>query len=343
MPNNSTRNTLLRQWELLKTLPSRPPGKTARELTRALVEFGFPVTKRTVERDLENLAAVFPIECNDKGRPFGWYWAPGAAADLPGITLADAVSLRMIEETLKPLMPATVLSVVEPRLRQATSKLERQRKKPGIYRWADKVRNIPPTLPLLPPVIDSQVLETVQSALLYEVQLELDYLSMDAETPHTLTLHPLALVQRGSVTYLLATASGYRDIRTYALHRINRAQRLPGRVKTPPGFDLDHHLKSGALQFGNGKFIKLKAMVDEWLVRILKETPLSADQVLKTDGEEHLLTATVADSWQLRWWILSQGAAMRVTQPRPLRQEIERTLSTALRRYEAPITRGKKK
>ena len=32
MPSNTTRNTILRQWELLKLLPSRGPGKTATAL-----------------------------------------------------------------------------------------------------------------------------------------------------------------------------------------------------------------------------------------------------------------------------------------------------------------------
>ncbi|MEW6647313.1 MAG: WYL domain-containing protein [Pseudomonadota bacterium] len=335
MPSDSSRNTLARQWELLKLLPSHRPGKTAAELTRNLAELGYDVTKRTVERDLDSLVAVFPtIECNDKGQPYGWHWAPGASSDVPGVTLAEALSLQMIEETLKPLLPASVLKAVEPRFRQAANKLASQKQHPGIARWADKVRNIPPALPLLPPRIDLAVLETVQSALLGEVQLEVDYHSMDAEAPQTRTLHPLAMVQRGPVTYLVATAYGYEDIRLYALHRISRAERLAERSKKPKTFDIDQYIQAGHFQFSNGKSLTLKARIVGWLARILGETPLSEDQTLIQDGDEYLLTAHVADSWQLRWWILSQGPSITVIEPKYLVNETKQSLANSFQLYE---------
>lgn len=55
MPSNSGRNTLSRQWELLQLLPTSESGATARALQERLAEAGFPTTKRTVERDLEDL------------------------------------------------------------------------------------------------------------------------------------------------------------------------------------------------------------------------------------------------------------------------------------------------
>lgn len=335
MPSDSRRNTIARQWELLKLLPSHRPGKTATELTQDLAELGYKVTKRTVERDLENLVAVFPsIECNDKGQPYGWHWTAGASADLPGVTVAEALSMKMIEETLKPLLPASVLKAIEPRLRQASAKLSQQKRQPNIARWVDKVRNIPPALPLLPPKIDPDVLTIIQAALLDEAQIEVDYQSMEADAPQPRTLHPLAMVQRGPVTYLVATAFGYEDIRIYALHRISRAQRLTGKIKKPKSFDVDQYIESGNLQFGTGKDLKLKAYISGSLARILRETPLSEDQTLIEGSGQHLLSATVNDSWQLRWWILSQGSSIIVNSPKYLLDEIKETLSDTLLKYE---------
>lgn len=336
MPSDSSRNTLTRQWELLKLLPSHRPGKTAAELTQELAELGYKVTKRTVERDLDGLVAVFPsIECNDKGQPFGWHWANGASSDVPGVNVAEALSLRMIEEMIRPLLPASVLKAVEPRFRQAANKLASQKQHPGMAQWADKVRNIPPALPLLPPKIDPAVLDAVQGALLNERQLEVEYQSMEADEHQARILHPLAMVQRGPVTYLVATAYGYDDIRIYALHRISRAERLINPIKPPKGFSIDEYIQSGGFQFGNGKTLKFKARVADWLARILHETPLSEDQKIVPDGDEHLLTATVADSWQLRWWILSQGPNIKVQGPRHLLTEITQTLTNTMGVYES--------
>lgn len=76
LPSNSTRQTIARQWRLLKLLPSQHPGTTSTHLHRALAEAGHSTSKRTIERDLNELAALFPLRCNDKGTPFGWYLRP---------------------------------------------------------------------------------------------------------------------------------------------------------------------------------------------------------------------------------------------------------------------------
>ncbi len=84
MPFATTRATLSRQWALLRQLPSRPPGITSGELVWRLRDVGFTVSKRTVERDLNELSLIFPLERNDKSIPFGWHWSATAASDLRG-------------------------------------------------------------------------------------------------------------------------------------------------------------------------------------------------------------------------------------------------------------------
>ncbi len=79
MPRSAAADTLVRHWTLLKLLPARGPGKTVSELTDTLAGRDFPVTRRTVERDLQMLSGIFPLVCNDKGTPQGWHWRPGAA------------------------------------------------------------------------------------------------------------------------------------------------------------------------------------------------------------------------------------------------------------------------
>ena len=110
MPADENRNTLARQWEMLKMLPSRRPGITARELAERLAAEGFAVTKRTVERDLQALSGPFPICCNDHATPFGWYFAPGSSLELPGLTVAEALTLKLVEQHLSRLLPATLLT-----------------------------------------------------------------------------------------------------------------------------------------------------------------------------------------------------------------------------------------
>ena len=333
MPKARTSHALARQWELLKLLPPRGPGITAKDIAERLSRAGFEISKRTVERDLQDLSLIFPLMCNEKGIPYGWHWMPGTSTELPAITLSDALSLYVVEDLVRPLLPASVLEALGPRFRQARQKLAALASENPAARWSEKVRQVAPTLPLLPPKIAEGVLETVQAALLADEQLDALYQRPGADAPVRQRLHPLALVQRGPITYLIATAFRYDELRLYAVHRIHEAVLTGEPAQRPPDFDLNGYIASGALQFGSGEIIRLKAQVSDELVHILAETPLSVDMQLVSDGNGKTLSATVPDTWQLRWWVLSQGEAIEVLAPTELREEIAATLSAALQRY----------
>lgn len=340
MPKASRHQAVARQWEILKRLPYRGPGVTAHALADHLSWHGFVVTKRTVERDLQELSRLFPLNCNDKGAPYGWHWMEGEGLNLPGVSVADALSLHLVEDLLRPLLPAAMLAALEPRFRQASAKLDALATEHRSARWADKVRHVTPGLPLRAPAIAPSELESIQTALLENRQLELHYRPPGGEDTRSLRLHPLGLIQRGPVSYLVATAFGYADVRRYAVHRIRAATLLEDAALRAADFDLDDYIASGALQFGEGGTLRLKARLSKELAAILEETPLASDQVLVRNGGELLLTATVSDSWQLQWWILSQGDALEVLAPAELREKIGRQLREAAAYYGSSVSYG---
>ena len=132
---------------------------------------------------------------------------------------------------------------------------------------------------------------------------------------------------------MVATAFNYPDVRIYALHRIASARENGQAVTRPENFNLYAYIASGAFQFGGGENFCLKATTWEGLAHILKETPLSLEQQIQQDDSTFILTATVADSWQLRWWILSQGNGIEVIEPEELRKEIASSLKAAAGQY----------
>ena len=329
MPSAPTRSTIARQWELLKGLPSSGQGKTTAELAQMLSDGGFDVSKRQVERDMLSLSEAFALDCNDETSPQRWRWVQGASADLPGLSSTEALSLRLVEETVRPLLPASLLQALEPRFEQAAKKLDSLDGTAVVNKWLTQVRSVPAYQTLLPPPILPAALANVQEALLADETVEVDYLGMGAKAASTYHLHPLALVVRGPVTYLVATASDYPDVRLYALHRIQRAARTYELRRKPVGFDLDAYIATGALQFGNGESLQIEAKISPYLARVLNETPLSADQRIEDDR----LTATVLDTWQLKWWILGQGDGIEILQPAGLRTEIAEALNLAANQY----------
>jgi predicted DNA-binding transcriptional regulator YafY len=332
MPKSSLQLALARQWELLKKLPPRGPGLTASQITAWLKEQGYLVSKRTVERDLIELSATFGIVCNDKSRPYGWHWMPGKQCDFTSINLTDAVSLVVAESILSKLLPATMLDALKPKFELAKTKLAAMENH-RYARWTEKVRYVAAAINLIPPKVDGKVLATLHEGLLQDVQLKIRYLSPTSKKAKELTVHPLSLIQRGATPYLAATTHDYPDVRLYAIHRIQRAEITDLKVVPPKGYTTDRYIDAGAMEFGGGGIIQLKAWVTIELAIYLAETPLSVKQTIKFKKGRHLLTAEVKDSWQLHWWILSQGEGITVVSPAHLRDGIHKTLMTAAANY----------
>jgi predicted DNA-binding transcriptional regulator YafY len=335
MSATATRNTISRQWELLRSLPARPPGITAQELVTLLDEAGFSVSKRTIERDLVELSTLFPLQCNDKSTPYGWYWTPGATTELPGLTLSEALTLRLVEDSLRPLLPTYLLKSLEPRFAQARQKLTALSDQVPAARWIDRIASVPPELALLAPEVSGELLERIQQGLLEDRQLNCSYFAAHSNRTRELQLNPLALIQRGNITYLAAIVEPYADVRLFAVHRFQAVAVLDAPCRRPVDFNLEQYIASGALQFTNpgSEPILLKAWINEELARQLRETPLSSDMKLELEADGYRLSAIVQDSWQLRWWLLSHTGKIIVHEPPALRQELQNQLEAGLQMY----------
>lgn len=335
VPANSTRRALTRQWELLKLLPTRGNGQTAQELTILLRDAGHEATKRTVERDLQDLQHLFPLLCNDKGRPYGWSWQPGASSLLPGITLGEALTLRLVEDGIRPLIPHSMLKSLEPRFDQARQKLKVLAEENSAARWASKVASVPPEFHLQPPKIRPECLDAIQTALMDSKQLACRYSAAFKGKTHDFTLNPHALIQRGHATYLLATAEPFEDIRRYVLHRFELAQCLETPCRNVEDFMLDEYLNNGNAQFGGKELIQLRAWVNDGLCQLLRERPISDDMSLVSEEGGATLTATVQNSWELLWWLLSHAGSIQVQEPPSLRKDFVRRLKAGLKLQES--------
>lgn len=250
MPSAKAHSTVSRQWELLRQLPSKSPGVTTAELAARLHSAGYKISRRTIERDLIDLSLMFPLQCNDASAPYGWYWQPGISVELQGITLTEALSLALVEDAIRPLLPNSMLRVLEPRFNHARQKLKTLSEDNHAARWLDKVASVRPDLNLQAPDIPEEILETLQQALLEEKQLQCQYYSAHTDKMSQLTLNPLALVQRGLITYLIGTAHSYTDVRQYALHRFRELTLMPTATQGLKDFNLQAYLSTDALQFG---------------------------------------------------------------------------------------------
>lgn len=348
MPKKDKLQVMVRQWDLLRLVAEYEDGVTVKELQQRLVEeCGHPLSVRTLERDLNALMRVFGLDHDggEEERTPGVHpprrWRVVDPVEFSSISLSDAISLSIAREALQ-VLPEAMMGQLKKKFAMAEGKLDAVQDNLHVRRM-QKVRYLPATLGLIPPRIPVDILKRVQQALFEETQIEVLYAKINDHKPKELTLHPLSLVVRGSVPYLVATAFDYETPLMYALHRISRVKITDRKIKIPDGYSLDHYIQQGAFDFSIGGEIKLKLRVDNGLASYLAETPIAANQKIGAEGTDWVLTATVRNSWQLHFWILSQGSKVTVLEPGFLRDGIRGELESAAARYAAPVATTKKK
>jgi predicted DNA-binding transcriptional regulator YafY len=91
---------MLRQWHLLTLLPKGPRRVDTATLEEKLRARGLDVHRRTIQRDLVELAGVFPLVSDERSKPYGWRWADDAEllCAIPALPGArhDAVEVELL-------------------------------------------------------------------------------------------------------------------------------------------------------------------------------------------------------------------------------------------------------
>ena len=325
-----TSNSLYRQWQILSRL-STGKWMGTRELQEILQREGIDITLRTIQRDLNQISQRFPIE-NNGAVPQGWRWRSDAPIQsLPHMTSSQAVTFMMVEEHLKHLLPPSLIEEMNPWFDLARRSLSTQN---NVRQWINRVRIVPATQPLIPPIVEKTAQQAIYEGLLQDKQLECVYQGLNqAAEAKTYTLNPLALVQKGAIIYLICTRHDKTDIQTFALHRFKSATVLNTRALHPVNFDIDEYIESGALGFRVDfskptETVALTLTMNEIDALYLEETKLSTNQVLEPLGNGQILVhATVPFTNQLVLWLRSFGHKISHIEPKEVRDAVNQTIT----------------
>ncbi len=327
---------ITRHWLLLSAIPRAPRKIDTATLEARLQDHGVHVSRRSIQRDLHALSAIFPLTCDERSKPYGWSWMRDAAPfDLPAMDPRTAMTFRLVGSHLSKLMPRCTWRELEPHLQRATAVLAALGDN-ALARWPGKLRVIPDFVVERPPHVDAEVLDAVYAALLEERMLRADYRSRGAEHARSLDVHPLGLLFRGPLVYLACVAEGRELVITLVLSRVVRAEVLVQPRREPPGFDLDAYLASGEPGFlFSRQPVSLLARAERVAAHRLYEAPPGRNTSLQDDGPSHVLLRTeLPDSHSTRSWLLSYGSALEVLEPGWLREEIAAELATAAACYD---------
>jgi len=332
------KETTLRSLTLLKMIPRTPGTIEVGSIIERLSDQGYNVTRRTIQRDLIKLSVPFPI-CEEKkegSKANLWSWAEGSEVfDIPEMSPLAALTFTLVESFLQDVLPKTILNYLNPHFKRARSLLDKLQST-HFGRWHEKIRILPRGQALKPAFVKQEILETVYEALMKERQFQATYRTKGADETKKYIIHPLGMVFRHEIIYLVCTLWNYKDIKQMALHRFESAELLEQLRETPSKFNLDDYIGDGGFSYPvKDTPIKLQALFEPEAAAHLFETPLSDDQTLTQKKEgKILLKATVKDTSELHWWLLGFGDQVEVIKPKKLRDEFAIKIEKLSRMYE---------
>ena len=328
-------DTTLRQLKLLEYLPRQPRKVSPQDIKESLMQSGFEVSIRTVQRDLKTLSAILPLISDERDKPYGWSWHKDATGLNPAMDPIEALTFSLAEEYLEPIMPGKSFKRMKVFFERANNVLK-EMDKSSIKKWRDNVRVIPQWQTLEAPYINDKAEAAIYEALLKGHQLEVKYLKRGEVKADKRTINPLGIVLQGVVHRLICTmAEDSESPRHLPIHRFKSAEWNGKNALPPKGFNLDGFIESQNIGFLiSKKPLNLEAIFEPMAGFHLTETPISKNQMLKQleDGR-YMLKAKLPDTSQLRWWLLGFGSQVEVVRPVSLRQEFKQTAKSLAKTY----------
>ena len=245
------------------------------------------------------------------GRPEGL-----AVEDAARETLSEVVALLVSRDLLDPLGAGPFA----PTVASAFVKL-RALLTPGALEVVDRMRALvsarAPGAKLHLGAPDH--MQEIERALAEQRTLRLRYysLSRDAETDREVDPYHLTYFNGG--VYLVAFCHLRRDVRLFAVERIRAAAVLRDTFVVPESFDVEAYLRD-AWGIVRGELVAVRAVFSPAMAPYIRERLWHPSQELRELAGGGLeLRLRVADTGEVRRWLLGFGAEVEVLEPAALR------------------------
>ncbi|WP_117236476.1 helix-turn-helix transcriptional regulator [Vibrio maerlii] len=328
-----------RYQKVLESIPCYPDSVSSLEIREKLLSLSLlPINSdeksqlRTVQRCIGQLLADHAsIEVNDSGRPYLYQIAKGHRHPIKPDGMSSVVSLQVIEQEIKAMLPPTLRSDVDAIFSSLKQEETRQTKL-----WSERFCYFQRELPLETPAVDGEFFILIEKALLDKKDIEFAYQKRGATDPKLYVLTPLGLFLHGNSFYLVAmTPKDPSQIRTLALHRLRTLKVGFSSITTLPTFNVKEYVEQNARHFSGGEVQKVVLKIENLNgLHLIEETLLSPNQrILEQDDKFTTVEAEVRDSHTFEWWLMKNANIVEVISPAALRSKIIENLRASLDRY----------
>jgi len=272
-------------------------------------------------RDLQGLqSAGFPIFDERCGREKLWKFMEGFINRIPPpFSLTEIMALYFARSLCRPLEGTAIYESLQQTFKKISCLLP-----PGSVRFLGELEGAIATRP--GPFKDyrehRELIQTVTLARVERESLDIIYESFASRRITRRRIDPYRLCYYQGGIYVIANDHLRREIRIFALERMIEVSRTEYKFEIPEDFDFEKYMES-ALGIFRGPVIDVKVEFASSLAPYVRERQWHASQSIegRADGSV-IMSLKVADSLELRRWVLSFGAEAEVLEPESLRREI---------------------
>lgn len=216
--------------------------QTHRRLTSRQLAEWLEVSQRTIHRDMDALSSAGVPVTAERGQGGGWMLLDGYRTDLTGFNALESQTLfltrlpqPLIQLGLEEAAEAARLKLLAalPAVARQNAEAARQRLYIDPTGWRQRGESAP-------------LLARVQDAVWQNRVLRMEYRGGNGALSER-SVHPLGLVAKGSIWYLIAQREG--ETRTYRLSRIETAEVTDTPADRPADFDLARYWEQSSADF----------------------------------------------------------------------------------------------
>lgn len=323
MNRNDSRSTMARLFELYRKIPSyRHHGVTTKYLHQSLVEEGYLVSKRTVERDLKTLQELTELECERTVQGNVWRQVSVNADLQPTMQSTEALLLILAEKFLMRSLPPSSQKVLEQRLGKAHKTISKVN---ALDKWQGKLHVIGGQIPYHNEDLSTQWRQNIYNAVLNEEQITLIYKKLDSDVAQEYELNPLAIIVREHSHYLVATKTQTPNTpQLFNFMRMQDATSTFMPIESPRDFNLDDYIASnptGWLLTKSPQQVRLKVrwFAHDWLLHN-KLHPSQTISELEDEWYEVKFHGFV--TYDLVGWVLRFSTDVVVLESSRLKKEV---------------------
>ncbi len=319
-----------RQIHMLSILSESIKGYTIQELHCSMQKLGIDVSKKTVERDIDDISRYFYVyEENKDGETR--YKAKNLKIDNINFTISELISLYFLKQVIKPYQKLDVGKTAGALIRKV---LEHT---PSINQsYIDSVSDlfiVSPTAVIQEKYIDENQIQITREAIEKEYKLKLEYFSFSNNELTCRIVDPYILEIREGCYHLIGFCHLRNEVRDFRISRIRKLEMLDETFERPANF-YEHYSQNRFEKMTSDEQITLKIIFEGQTARFIKEYEgYKADKITDLNDDRILFEKKTTYTPDILQWVLRFGADAEVIEPEALRFEVMWEARRMARKY----------